>query len=95
MSERITQKHLDGMVSRLNRLTNSPQTYMSEIDGKRVINIGHFHIDSAYGGVNLVRTCTNGGGISTPIGGGFCTKRELYDKIYSYIRGIELMQEGE
>lgn len=93
MTERITQKHLEGMVSRLNRLTNSPSTYMSDIGGKRVINIGHFHIDSAYGGVNLARTCNDGGGISTPIGGGFCTKRELYEKLYSYIRGIELMQE--
>lgn len=91
--ERITQKHLDGLCSRLNRLTNSPETYMSMIDGQRVINVGHFHIDSAHGGVNLVRTVNNGGGISTPIGGGFCTKRELYEKIYAYIRGIELMQE--
>ena len=93
MAERITQKHLEGMVSRLNRLTNSPETYMSDIGGRRVINIGHFHIDGAYGGVNLVRTCTDGGGISSPIGGGFCTKRELYEKLYAYIRGIELMQE--
>lgn len=93
--ERITQKHLDGMVSRLNRLTKSPETYMSEVDGKRVINIGHFHIDSAYGGVSLSRTVNSGGGISTPLGGGFCTKRELYEKISAYIRGIELSQEGE
>ena len=87
---RITDKDLAGMVSRLNRLTNSPLEYFTvAADGQRVINIGHYHIDGAYGGVELVRTMNTGGGVNTPIGGGHMPKRELYERIYAYIRGIE------
>lgn len=94
--ERITEKHLAGLVSRLNKLTNSPQEYCTvAADGSRTINIGHYHISYAYGGVELVRTMNASGGVNTPIGSGHVPKRELYDRIYAFIRGIESTTEEE
>ena len=38
----------------------------------------------------LCRTMNEGGGIDCPIGQGHVPKRELFEKIDSFIRGIEL-----
>lgn len=81
----ITMKHLEGMINRLNRITNSPEEYMT--DGK--INIGYYHLDGAYGGYMLVRTMNEGGGINCPIGQGHVTKRDLYNRLSAFISGIE------
>jgi hypothetical protein len=88
---RITDKDLAGMVARLNRSTHSPETYMA--NGQ--VNVGHFHLDRAYGGVKLVRTCNLGGGITCPLSMGYETKRAAYDQINAYIRGIEAVQYGD
>lgn len=92
--ERITVKHLQGMINRLNRLTNSPaEPYGKDEHGKFKANIGCFHLSHAYGGVQLDRICNEAGGVSTPLGLGHGPKRDLYDRIYAYIRGIEDAQE--
>ncbi len=89
MSDRITEKHLQGLVNYINELTNSPlEPWTRDEKGFRA-NIGNFHLDGAYGGVQLVRMCSDGGGITQPLGGGFVTKRELYNKMTVFIRGIE------
>lgn len=98
MTTRTTQKDLDGLVARLNRITNSPATYSTVshniISGKAdyVINIGHYHLDQAYGGIKLVRTVSEGGGITYPIYMGYETKRVCYGKIAAFIAGIESTQ---
>lgn len=100
--KRITNNQLELRVQYLNEITNSPAEYMSEVpaleycesgDKKRVINIGHYHIDGAYGGVKLVRTCNTSGGIDEISRNGFGTKRELYNFLNAYISGIELGKE--
>lgn len=91
MAQRITEKHLQAMVNRLNKLTNSPTEYMT--NGK--INVGYYHIDYAYGGVQLVRTMNEGGGVTCPLSNGHMPKRELYDQIWAFIRGIELAKEQQ
>jgi hypothetical protein len=88
-------KHLEHLVTRLNEVTNSPMEYSDKDAPKFKANIGHYHLDGAYGGWNLARTMNNGGGIDQPIGGGFHSKRELYDKIDCYLRGIYLVKEGK
>ena len=86
---KITKKDLEARIKYLNRLTNSPETYMTiKESGDRVINIGHYHIDCAYGGYELVRTVNNGGGVSTPLCTGHITARELYNCINAYIAGL-------
>ena len=94
MSTRITDKHLEGMIARLNRLTNSPMVPYERIDGRCVAQIGNYHLSHAYGGVCLHRMCSEGGGVTTPLMGGHVTKRELYDQIYAFIKGIETAQEA-
>lgn len=88
---RITNKHLAGLTTRLNHITNNPNTYATQSpDGHFTINIGHYHIDRAYGGCRLVQTVTDGGGIRDVLSGGYGTKREAYCLINAYIRGIEV-----
>lgn len=87
--ERITDKHLQSVVDRINRITGSPMEYMSLTDGERVINVGHYHISGAYGGVCLMRTMSDGGGVTCPIGQGHVPKRELYERMHAFIAGLE------
>ena len=87
---KITQKDLEGLCNRLNRMTNSPmEPYTKGEDGKFKANPGNYHLDYAYGGVKLVRMCNEGGGINTPISMGYETKREAYYMIHAYISGIQ------
>lgn len=90
MTYRITQRDLEGAVNRLNRITNSPATYSDkQADGRFKSNIGHYHLDMAYGGVKLARVVNEGGGITCPISMGYETKRNAYNMIHAYIAGIE------
>ena len=90
--DRITQKDLEYLVKTINQLTGSPETPYSKHGDTCTGNIGNYHLDYAYGGVNLVRMCNEGGGISQPLGGGFHTKRELYNRLTAFIYGLESAQ---
>lgn len=76
--ERITKKTLESLVEYINKLTNSPATPYTRTDNKSVANVGNFH-----------RMSNEGGGVSTPVGMGTRTKRELYNDLQSFIRGLE------
>lgn len=86
MSNRITQKDLENQVEIINRLTKSPEKPYNEEAGGA--NVGNYHLSYAYGGVNLHRMATDGGGVLTPLGGGYHTKRELYVKMDAFIKGL-------
>lgn len=93
MAHPITTKDLEGVVSRLNKITDSPQTPYSTIamaDGtkKHRANIGNYHLDWAYGGVALHRITNEAGGVTVPIHSGYTTKRDLYNQIHAYINGL-------
>lgn len=84
---RITMKDLESTVYRINHLTGMPcQPY---IDGKP--QAGCFHLSGAYGGWQLHRMSMTPGctGVSTPLYTGYCSKRELYDAMHSFISGLE------
>ena len=93
--KRITDRDLDGVVARLNRITGSPDTYADKSGPTLKINVGHYYLEKAYGGNQLVRICNPGGGVTTPLGSGFDTKRECYEKIQAFICGIETRQPKE
>lgn len=95
MTNRITDKHLEGMIARLNRLTNSPAKPYETIDGRCVAQIGCYHLSHAYGGVALHRIHNEGGGVTTPLGGGYIPKRYLCDQVYAFIKGIEAVIHGD
>jgi hypothetical protein len=85
--QRITNSQLENLCQYINTLTNSPMNYRYVDTGN--IAIGHFSISHAYGGVCVHRTVNEGGGCSTPIVHGHVTKRELYDLMHAFIKGLE------
>ena len=88
MGTRITQKDLEAVVTRINRLTNSPMTY-SAGTVPFCSNIGNYHLDYAYGGVHLCRAVNTVGGIDNVLGCGHVSKRDLYERMHAFIRGLE------
>lgn len=76
-------------MDRINRVTNSPMTPWSQVDGKNKANIGNHHLSFAYGGVELDRMQNEGGGITCPIGSGHEPKRSLANKMWAYLAGLE------
>jgi hypothetical protein len=86
MSDRITQKDLEYQVATINEITKSPaQPWNAET---KKANIGNYHLSYAYGGVTLHRMVNEGGGVTTPLGSGYRTKRELYEKMHAFIAGL-------
>lgn len=87
---RITNKDLEILVERLNNVTNSPHTsWTRRADGTHTANIGNYHISGAYGGVCLHRIQSDGGGVEDVFRCGHIPKRELHERIWSYLTGIE------
>lgn len=96
--ERITDRHLEGLISRLNKLTGMPETpYQKQPDGSYKPQQGCYHLSHAYGGVSLHRMSMTEGctGVSEPLSTGHIPKRDLYERIYAYIRGIESCKYGD
>lgn len=91
MSQRVTIHNLRALATVLNKLTGSPQTYFGSDESlPHRINVGHFHIDQAYGGYCLERTVNDAGGVTCPLTQGHIPARELYEQMRAYIAGIEL-----
>jgi hypothetical protein len=90
MADRITDKHLDALAERLNKVTSSPaQSWAPDATGRNRACIGNYHISHAYGGVCLHRMSNESGGVTCPLIHGHVPKRELYDAMYNYIAGFE------
>lgn len=88
---RVSIKHLEFQVERINKMTGSPKTaYTKKVDGKLVANVGHYHLDQAYGGIKLVRMDNEGGGIEVITRHGYVTKKELYYQLDAIITGLEI-----
>jgi len=86
---RVTDSQLQNLVNRLNNLTNNPvDSYTKTETGCRA-NIGNFHLSHAYGGVALMQMVNDGGGCSMPLMQGHTTKRDCYDQVYAFVKGIE------
>lgn len=90
--ERITEKQLQAVIDRLNRTTNSPIASYTETDKGYKTNVGNYHLDYSYGRVAVVRMHNTGGGIESILPGG-TTKRECYEQLHAYLKGIESTKE--
>lgn len=95
MADRITDKHLQALCDRINRVTGSPMVpyALDTVKGKHVAQIGNYHISHAYGGVSLHRMVNDSGGVSSPLGYGHVPKRELYERMQAFIAGIGAAEE--
>ena len=88
--DRITIKQIERKIDYLNEITGNalkPYTWDKK-EEKLTSNAGCYYWAGAYGGYKLEQIC-KGGGSSDPIYTGFVPKRELYDKICAFVRGIE------
>jgi hypothetical protein len=90
---RITERDLNILLRRLNELTGSPTEYFDKESGS--INIGHFTLSGAYGGWSLQRVVSDGGGVDDIFQVGHVPKRQLYELIHAYIKGIEFNNNGQ
>ncbi len=91
---RITDKQLQVMIDRLNRITNNPsEPWTLDKDGRSRANIGNYHLSFAYGGVDAHRMTNTGGGCES-LTGGHGTRRELEGYLRGMMRGIESEQEN-
>jgi hypothetical protein len=87
--QRITEKQLENLVERINHITGQPEAaYTRDENGKFTANIGSYHLSWVYGGVELHQMATTGGGVRVIISG-YGTKREMYNKLHSFISGID------
>jgi hypothetical protein len=89
MRTRITEKQLQAIVDRINTVTGSPMTSYTRNGDKFTANIGNYHLSFAYGGVELDRMVSVGGGVTCPLGSGHVPKRELAEKLWAFLAGLE------
>lgn len=78
--ERITQKHLESVLKRINAKAGFITPKYSEA--------GSYTLDYAYGGVKLEQYCNAQGGVRN-ITNGFESKRKCYDLMHAYLMGME------
>lgn len=90
MTTRITIANLEAVVARINRVTGSQSTPWRREGDRSRANIGNYHLSLAYGGVCLHRMANEGGGVTTPLGSGHVHKRELYEQMHAFLRGLEI-----
>lgn len=88
--ERITEKHLQAVVARLNRAMNRQMEPYTMVDGKMRANIGNFHLSHAYGGVCVQEMANESGGVNHACGmWAHETKRGCADKLHAALWAIE------
>ena len=89
---RITEKDLQATCDRINRIMATPHEPYARIEGKLVANVGCYHLNHAYGGVALYQMDNECGGVRD-IFGGHLTKRDLYERMHAFIKGLETWRE--
>jgi len=105
MGERITQKDLEAVCARINRTVNGTDETPAWIRNADEDDNRHFHqapdvyvISYAYGGAALHRNCAldairESHGVHDVLSSGHVPKRELYDRMQAFLRGIDVTTE--
>lgn len=94
--QRITQSDLEAVCTRINRTVNGQDREPWErVNGRLQQVPGVYSISYAYGGASLHRNCSldaNGEshGVHDVFGAGHMPKRELYDRMQAFLRGVEV-----
>lgn len=81
--ERITMKHLEVTLSRINAKAG--------FDNAKWNTVGSYQLSGAYGGWKLEQVLTAGGGIRS-ITYGYCSKRELLEQMRAFLSGMEAVK---
>ena len=85
MTTATTMKQLENIVARLNK--------MNGFEAVGYNTVGAYILDSAYGGWKLAKIVNTSGGQIDVSTGGFISKRELWNQIYTALRILELQTE--
>jgi hypothetical protein len=95
MSNRVTEAHLEAIVKRINVATGSPLEPYAKLTEENMgarAQIGNYHLSYAYGGVSLHRMSNTSGGVSDVFRCGHIPKRELADRMYAFMDGLDAAQ---
>lgn len=90
MTDRITEKQLQGQIDLINKLTDNPVEHYGT-DGA---NPGNFYLSMAYGGYKLEQVCSDGHGANDASPFGFDTKRVLHTFLAGVIRGLDFAKQA-
>jgi len=94
--EQIKKADLERQVTRINRITNSPQEPMTiGKDNKTQFNSGCYSLDGAYGGWGLVRMTLAGGSGEDEVIAGHHSMRDLYNRMNALITGLEMIHHDD
>lgn len=85
--DRITDKQLRSLIDVINEVTGSPKESWVREGDKFTAQIGNYHLSGQYGGVSLERMMNEGGGVNVIFG--TTTKRDLYNQLHAFLRGLE------
>ena len=89
----ITKKHLESIVERINRMQDMKLEPWAKLPigkhGRFVANVGTYHLGWAYGGASLLRMDNESGGVQDVLSCGHIPKRELSERLFAFIRGLE------
>lgn len=90
--EQIKTAQLEALVERINTVTGNPVKSWERVTDasgriRTIAQIGNYHLDWAYSGVQLVQMVNEGGGIRV-ITPGFGTKRECFYQMRAYLDGL-------
>lgn len=89
--ERTTVKQLENVITQINRLTHSPIASYTKTSTGILPNAGNFHLNGSYNGRMGLARMLESGGIELIIPSS--TKRELYDRLQSFIAGFRCTEE--
>ncbi len=90
-NDRITTRDLEQLCRVINRTANGTieEPWTRDESGNLRATIGVYVIDGAYGGWELHRISTPGGGVSDVFRCGHVSKRDLYNRMRAFIDGLE------
>ena len=88
MASKTTIEELKALVNRINDLTGNDRDPCRHLDGKTVWSIGSYSLTGAYGGHGLEQVANESGGVRSIIGG-YLPKRDLADRMRSFIAGLQ------
>ena len=86
--DRITTKDLQALCDRINTICGTPLKPYAKVGEKYEPQARCYHLSGAYGGYSLEQMCDTGSGVRSIIAG-YRPKRELYELMHAYIRGLE------
>lgn len=87
---KITKISLERVAEMINRQMKTPEeTYAPDPTGVLRAQVGNYHISYAYGGACLHQISNEGGAARDVLFSGHIPKRDLFNLMHAFLRGIE------